>query len=255
MRSQNRIIMRYFLLFTADVDIGSIWSFLILSSMFFLRDILDMVMNGSKMSLKLFLRSMDESPNSTYRNSQYITDFFIVASFDILQYDDFSLFIREYWKWILYSFSHVFLHKGKMYIFITLKYRTESLVFFIIKTDCEFCTFFTKCIDSCIMCNTINPRGKRKWKIILIDIGICFYKDILKYIFNINNGKISESHDITKEFFFISINDKSKIITLFESKRDDFWVAKFYRHRYFYVILLILYEKRKNFFQFPGILQ
>lgn len=68
------------------------------------------------------------------------------------------------------------------------------------------------------MCNTINPRGKRKRKIIPIDMGICFYEDILKYIFNISNGKISESHDITKEFFLISIDDKSKIITILKGK-------------------------------------
>ncbi len=70
-RRKNAII-KYFLLITVAIEIGSIWSFLIFSSMFFLIVILEMIMNRTKISLELFFGSMDQGSDGTYRNSQYI---------------------------------------------------------------------------------------------------------------------------------------------------------------------------------------
>ena len=94
-RSEKKVRMRYFLLFTTQIGIGSICSFLIVSRMFFLRDILEMIMDRRKASLELFFGSVYECTDSAYGNSQDITDLFIVSSFDILEDDDFSLLRRE----------------------------------------------------------------------------------------------------------------------------------------------------------------
>ena len=95
-RSEKKVRIRYFFIFTAQSDMGFICSFLIVSRMFFLRDILEMIMDRSEASSELFLGSMYQSADSAYRDSQYITDFSIVASLDILEDDDFSMFIREH---------------------------------------------------------------------------------------------------------------------------------------------------------------
>lgn len=50
-----------------------------------------MIMDRGEASLELFFGSVDKSADSAYRDFEYITDLFIVASFDIFEDDDLFL--------------------------------------------------------------------------------------------------------------------------------------------------------------------
>ena len=125
--------------------------------MVFLRDILEMIIDRSETSLELFLGSMDESTNSTYRYPENITDLIVVFSLHILEDDYFSLFRSEQLERFLYEESHIFFSQIGSEILLTGESFSESFIHFVIESCDSFPIIFPIGINCYIVGDTVYP--------------------------------------------------------------------------------------------------